>query len=177
MKPSLLENCLCSLQKWDSSTTVQYLSSPGCKCAGPLQHCQPKEKSDPLTFRACIGKCRSCWAQCTPERGDSSSVAVFEASKPYLFLCTSKSLMLCSAGKGRSTLKQDRSDSSSSLLLKAGYGGKAAPLGKICSPQPKHGPCVLGTCTPSLCIQRMSLGWSGSARERHRRAGAAPREL
>lgn len=152
MRPSPLESCLCSLQKMDSLTTVQYLSTPGCKRPGPLQHCQLEEKSDLLSFTAWTGKCRSCWAQCAAERGDSSSVVFFEASKPYLFLCTFRSLKLCSAGKGRSTLKQDRSASSTSLFLKAVYGKKAAPLRKSCSPWPKHGPCVLGTCTPLLCI-------------------------
>lgn len=138
-------------QKWESSTTVQYLSTPGCKHAGPLQHCQLEEKSD-LSFRACTGKCSSCWAQYTPERGDSSSIAFFAASKPYLHFWTSRSLMLCSTGKGRNTLKQDRSASSTSLFLMTRYGGKAAPLRKSCSLQPKQGPCVLGTCISLLCI-------------------------
>lgn len=56
----------------------------------------------------------SCSARCTPERGDSTSVSFFEASEPYLSLCTARPRMLCSAGKGRSTLKQDRSASSTS---------------------------------------------------------------
>lgn len=56
----------------------------------------------------------SCSAWCTPERGDSNSVSFFEASEPYLSLCTARPRTLCSAGKGRSTLKQDRSASSTS---------------------------------------------------------------
>lgn len=124
-------------------------------------------------FRACTGKCRSCWAQCAPERGDSSSVAFFEASKPYLSLCTSRSLMLCWAGKGRSTSKQDTSASSTSLFLRARYGGRAAPLRKSCSPQPKHSPCVLGTCTPRFVLRERA--WAQVLLERGTAGpGAAP---